>query len=100
MDKWNGEFMATVLEDEIAKSMQNKLNGNVKNIARYNLNGIYFLKCHIVGKELKCLSILYVINIYHTDSIECLGHLFTFGISREGAYSRQGAYSGQGDISF
>ena len=69
MEKLNGEFMATVLEDEIAKLMQNKLNGNAKNIARYNLNGIYFLKSRIVGKELKCLSILYVINIYHSDLI-------------------------------
>ena len=33
---------------------------------------------------------------YHNDSIKCPGCLFTFGTSREGAYSRQGAYLGQG----
>ena len=36
------------------------------------------------------------LSTYRSDSIQRLGCLFTFGTSREGAYSRQGTYLGQG----
>lgn len=36
----------------------------------------------------------YVPYAYRNDTIQHLGHLFTFGTSRKGAYSRQGVYLG------